>query len=99
MRQEHHRPEKLNLDFCAGEEQTDLRVLKEVVLVLMLSPACRELTQMAFVYFVFRMKLIELITKTLASSQTVSQLCHLAAGALITRTDGYNERLQISAKR
>lgn len=92
MRQEHHRPEKWDLDFCAGEEQTDLRVLKEVVLVLMLSPTCRELTQMAFVYFVFRMKLI-------TSSQTVSQFCHLAAGALTTRTGSYNKRLQISAKR
>lgn len=93
MRQEHHRPEKWDLVSCAGEEQTDLRVLKEVVLVLMLSPTCRELTQMAFVYFVFRMKLTELITETLASSQTVSQFCHLAAGALTTRTDGYDERL------
>lgn len=81
MRQEHHRPEKWDLVSCAGEEQTDLRVLKEVVLVLMLSPTCRELTQMAFVYFIFRMKL------------TVSQFCHLAAGALTTRTDGYDERL------
>lgn len=53
--------------------------------ILMLFLVCREFTQIAFVCFVFRMKSIESITETLASSQVISQVCHLTAGALTTR--------------
>lgn len=87
VRGERRQPQKWDVRFlCCGRADRPWSPEGGGVLcsILTLSPVCREFTQMAFVYFFFRTKSIESITKTLASCQIISQVCHLAAGALTT---------------